>query len=186
MQFVQWLTSLDSTLNAALAATLAGMSLTAASLLANLVKNQVERAEKIKESFKKQKESWDDGEIDDNAKKTASKKFMLKYKNQYELAQQGDKALNSVLLAFGAFAVNLVESIAFDPSVEVNLRTETQYIKENLIANYPVLIDVGISATTMAIGIGLLIRAAFKIKKVGAEQVRVLRSPESLDRTPSS
>ncbi|GAA4805048.1 hypothetical protein [Lysobacter hankyongensis] len=181
MQFIEWLAALDSTLTAALAATLAGMSLTAASLLANLVKNQVERAEKIRDSFKKQKESWDDGELDGSAKKDASKKIILKYKNQYELAQQGDKALNSVLLAFGAFAVNLVESIAFDPSVEASLGVETRHIKESLAVNYPILIDVGISATTMAIGIGLLIRAAFKINKVGAEQVKILKSPESLD-----
>ncbi|MBK9131246.1 MAG: hypothetical protein IPM20_06360 [Gammaproteobacteria bacterium] len=163
------LEAIDASTTVGVAATLTGLSLTAASLLINVVRTQGDRVDSLREKMEARQKDWADLRSDGGASKedkAAAERLhdsaVRRHKDANELANDVRKALQTLIWAFVLFSINLVEALSLDPLVDNSIAV----LKDEAIKYIQLLsIDVGISTGTMALGIIFLWASAREIYK---------------------
>jgi hypothetical protein len=163
----------DDRLTSALAATLAGLSITAASFLINMAKIHTDQSGRLREDIKRRQADYDREEKP--ATKAVLKSLLdeaqQEYKDGLEISKKGPKAVKSLLLAFVAFSFSLVESLSLDPFIEKAVietvsGEQQELIRQDNIYLTWLKVDIGLSGGSLLIGIGLLCYSAFCMRKL--------------------
>jgi hypothetical protein len=172
-ELIGFLEGMDSAFTSGVAATLTGMTLTAASLLANLVKSQSDRLNDLyeKKTEREREAAKEEDPSDKIIMQRAAKVTSDKYDEAAAAASGVTGAFRALLIGFVAFVINLIESLTLDPNVEKSLLDAAGLSKTDTfltLTNYTpwLYTDVGISLGSLGIGLGALCYAAAKMTKV--------------------
>lgn len=170
---VTFLEAFDSATTAPLAATLTGLSLTASSLLANLVKSYSDKLPVLRAEMQNHQTAV--GNAKDPTGKAAlqvvAKSAESSYQDAVKVTGQATTALRTLLWAFSAFTINLLEALSLDALIEKPIMRATSQSREEILrqaSDYLTFlpIDVGISGVSLIVGIALLAYSANRISAV--------------------
>jgi hypothetical protein len=160
------LSALDQAESVAVAATLAGLSITAASFLTNIAKTRTEDTAAAKA---KHEEALKDVEKakkpDDKEMLVGAAKFMeARYAEAQHLSDSSSRAMSRLLFGFFCFVAYLVESLSLDPIVEPGLLQATRAS----LLTYPnlLILDVALSALFFGGGVWAICMSARDMLKL--------------------
>jgi hypothetical protein len=164
---------MDKTLTSSLAATLTGLSITAAAFFTNMIKSKSDALGELQLRIGKIKNSI---ELEDDPVRKRDFERELsyvdrEYKEVAAIVRSGPLIIKYLLLAFFLFVVFLVESVTLDPAVETAISTSTGVSSQEIISggldHFTLLsADVGLSMGPLAIGITLLCLSARRMYKL--------------------
>jgi hypothetical protein len=170
---LNFLENVDGALTSSVAATLTGMTLTAASLLANLVKTQGDRVALLDERVQAAEDSADQ---DPNPSHAAKAMTVVRHADDrlhraIDVAQGVTRAFHALLIGFGAFCVTLIESLVIDPNIEKSIRLANAASLADAtmtLETYTrwLVVDVTLSAGSLAVGLAALCYGAIHIARL--------------------
>lgn len=155
MTFTEILAALDKGEAVAVAATLAGLSITAASFLTNIAKTQKEATETAKEA---QKAAKADLEKARDEKKAPYQAVLSDKTEKYEaerlISEATSRTMRRLIWAFFCFIVYLIDCLSLDAIAEPGALISIN----DLVLTYPnlLMIDVAVSAISFGLGVALL------------------------------
>lgn len=161
------LQALDAAETSGVAATLAGLSISASSFLMNLAKSKADVAAEAMRQWKAAEKDVQDSAsgADRNTFEQAARLKKNKYLAMKVIADDAAGAMKKLLYAFACFATCLVETMTLDPIVDKQTlegaATFAGYTYEQLLP-----VDVVLSGSAFAAGVFLLCMSARAIFKI--------------------
>lgn len=173
----------DAAESSAVPATLAGLSISSASLLFNFSKEAAVKLKPFQDNVSAAERALQNAQDNEKTIREANlrleKKAAKPYKN---IVDDINAAIKALLLAFWAFILDLSWSLSIDPMIDETAKDKIEFFQEaisqgGITYNDLIPVDVLASGATLSFGVYFLCRAARKMQKSVPLIIATVSSP---------